>query len=144
MTIGAEVTPRGGVTTSSPTAEGTPEKTGTGRILLSAGGILAALAAASCCVLPFALFVIGVSGAWIGNLAALEPYQPLFVAVALACLGVGFYVVYRKRTPADCREGSYCASPAADRISKIGLWVGTVLVALAVGFPYAARFFLAS
>jgi hypothetical protein len=32
--------------------------------LLAAGGILAALRAASCCVVPFTLFMLGVSGAW--------------------------------------------------------------------------------
>jgi mercuric ion transport protein len=44
---------------------------------LAAGGILAALGASSCCVLPFALFTLGVSGAWISNLTALAPYQPI-------------------------------------------------------------------
>ena len=34
--------------------------------LLAVGGILGALGAASCCVIPFALFLAGVSGAWIG------------------------------------------------------------------------------
>src|SRR5258708_24664719 len=54
--------------------------------LLAAGGILAALGAASCCVIPFALFMLGVSGAWIGNLTALEPYQPIFAIIAAGCL----------------------------------------------------------
>ncbi len=48
--------------------------------LTAAGGIAAALGAASCCVVPFILFMLGVSGAWIGNLTALEPYQPVFAA----------------------------------------------------------------
>jgi mercuric ion transport protein len=76
--------------------------------LASIGGILAALGAASCCVVPFALFVLGVSGAWISNLTALEPYQPVFAAVAFGFLGYGFYLVYRKPKVA-CAEGSYCA-----------------------------------
>src|SRR5258707_6489940 len=86
-----------------------------GAKLLAAGGILAALGAASCCVVPFALFMLGVSGAWIGNLTALEPYQPIFVAIGIACLGYGFYVVYRKPKIA-CAEGSCCASPISDRV----------------------------
>jgi mercuric ion transport protein len=53
---------------------------------------LAALGAASCCVIPFALFVLGVSGAWIGNLTALEPYQPIFVALAVAFIGCGTHL----------------------------------------------------
>lgn len=113
-------------------------------MLLSFGGILAALAAGSCCVLPFALFFAGVSGAWIANLTALKPYQPLFVAITLVCLGAGYYAVYRKPKAAQCTEGSYCASPVSDRLAKIGLWVASVLVVVALGFPYVARFFLTS
>lgn len=110
--------------------------------LLSAGGILAALGAATCCVVPFALFFAGISGAWIGNLTAMKPYQPVFIAVALACLGYGFYLVYRKPKATECVEGSYCARPSSHRNAKIGLWIATVLIAVAVGFPYAARLFL--
>ena len=98
--------------------------------------------AASCCVLPFALFFAGISGAWIGNLTAFEPYQPVFITIALACLGYGFYLVYRRPKAAECAEGSYCARPSSHRNAKIGLWVATVLIIIAVGFPYAARLVL--
>ena len=112
--------------------------------LLSVGGILAALGVATCCVVPFALFFAGVSGAWIGNLPALKPYQPLFVALATGCLGTGFYFVYRKPRAAECVEGSYCARPSSRRLTKIGLWIATIVAVVAVGFPYAARFFFDS
>jgi mercuric ion transport protein len=110
--------------------------------LLSLGGILAALGAASCCVIPFALFALGVSGAWIGNLTALEPYQPIFAAVALGFIGLGAWRLHRKRTVA-CADG-YCATPRADRIAKIGLWAAGILVMVAVAFPYVIRAFLVS
>src|SRR6266849_10713289 len=109
--------------------------------LASIGGILAALGAASCCVVPFALFVLGVSGAWISNLTALEPYQPVFAAVAFGFLGYGFYLVYRKPKVA-CAEGSYCAKPGSGRIAKIGLWTASILVVVALGFPRLAPLFL--
>jgi mercuric ion transport protein len=109
--------------------------------LASIGGILAALGAASCCVVPFALFMLGVSGAWISNLTALEPYQPMFAAVALGFLGYGFYLVYRKPRVA-CAEGSYCAKPGSGRAAKIGLWTATILVVVALGFPRLAPLFL--
>src|SRR5215467_2483334 len=109
--------------------------------LLAAGGFLAALGAASCCVVPFVLFTLGVSGAWIGNLTALEPCQPIFAAVAVACLGSGFYLVYRRPTTA-CAEGSYCASPSSNGVAKIGLWTAAVLVIVAIGFPRIAVLFL--
>ena len=46
--------------------------------LMAAGGLLGALAASSCCILPLVLFSLGVSGAWIGNFTQLAPYQPYF------------------------------------------------------------------
>ncbi len=108
--------------------------------LLALGGIAGALGAASCCVIPFALFLAGVSGVWIGNLTALEPYQPIFASVSLGFIGYGAWRVYRK--PKLACAGGYCAAPQSDRIAKIGLWAAAALVALALGFPYAARVFL--
>jgi len=112
-----------------------------GAKLLAAGGILAAIGAASCCVVPFTFFMLGVSGAWIGHLTALEPYQPIFAAVAFGFLGYGFYLVYRKPKVA-CAGESYCAKPSSGRIAKIGLWTATVLIVIALGFPKLAPFFL--
>jgi mercuric ion transport protein len=108
--------------------------------LASVGGILAALAAASCCVVPFALLTLGISGAWISNLTALEPYQPVFSVITVGFLAYGFYLVYRKRKVA-CAEDSYCAKPSSSRVAKIGLWTATVLVAIALGFPKLAPLF---
>jgi len=109
--------------------------------LVALGGIFAALGAASCCVIPFSLFMLGISGAWISNLTALEPYQPVFAAIAFGLLGYGFYLVYRKPKVA-CVAGSYCAQPSSRRVVKIGLWTATVLVAIALGFPKLAPLFL--
>lgn len=109
--------------------------------LLSVGGILAALGTGACCVVPFALFTLGIGGAWISNLTALVPYQPIFAAIIFAFLGYGFYLVYRKPKVA-CAENSYCAKPKSGRIAKIGLWTATVLVIVALGFPRLAPLFL--
>ena len=108
--------------------------------LLSIGGILGGLAAGSCCVLPFVLVTVGISGAWIGNLTALAPYKPIFVALTLAFLAGGFITVYR-RPKVACADGSFCARPASDRIAKIGLWMAAALVAIALGFPSLAPLF---
>ena len=129
-----------GATPSSREADRGDSSTRTAR-LASVGGILAALGAASCCVVPFALFTLGISGAWISNLTALEPYQPIFAVVTFAFLGYGFYLVYRK-PKVDCAEDSYCAKPSSGRTAKIGLWVATVLVIVALGFPKIAPLFL--
>jgi mercuric ion transport protein len=109
--------------------------------LTAAGGLVAALAAASCCVVPFALFLLGISGAWISNLTALEPYQPIFAAVTFGFLGWGVYLVYRKPRVA-CAQDSYCAEPASKLAAKIGLWSAAILVIIALGFPKLASLFL--
>lgn len=124
-----------GVLAAGDTGERTRDRDGSPKALLATVGLLAALGASSCCLLPFGLFLVGVSGAWIGNLTALAPYQPLFVAVTLACLAGGFFVVYRKPRAVACAEGSYCARPAPDRIAKVALWGAAVIIAAALAFP---------
>ena len=72
-----------------------------GQGLMTVGGLLGALGASSCCLLPLVLFGLGVSGAWIGNLTQLAPYQPFFIAATLACLGYGYWLVYRSGYPSE-------------------------------------------
>jgi mercuric ion transport protein len=105
--------------------------------LFAAGGLLGALAAASCCILPLALFGLGAGGAWIGNLTALAPYQPAFVGVTLGFLGAGFYFAYRK-PKAACADAAACRRPLPGRLVKATLWAATAAVAAAVAFPYVA------
>jgi mercuric ion transport protein len=108
---------------------------------LAAGGILGAIAASTCCIVPLALFSLGVSGAWIGTLTALAPYQPLFVTATVAILGYGFYLVYWKPNEA-CVDGSLCARPLPNRFVKLGLWTATTLVTAAFAFNYIAPLLL--
>ena len=110
--------------------------------LLSLAGIVAALGAASCCVIPFLLFAAGVGGAWIGNFTALGPYQPVFAAASLGFVGWGAWRLRRKAKIA-CAEG-YCATARSDRIARIGLWTAAVLIAIALVFPYVIRALITS
>jgi mercuric ion transport protein len=109
--------------------------------LLTAGGVLGALAASSCCIVPLALFGLGVSGAWIGNLTQLAPYQPYFIAATAACLGGGYWLRYRSRKIA-CADDEVCARPLPDRIVTMGLILATVLVIGALALDFLAPFFL--
>jgi mercuric ion transport protein len=109
--------------------------------LAAVGGVLGALASMSCCVVPLALFALGIGGAWIGNLTALAPYQPIFIGITLAFLATGYYLVYRRPRVA-CAEGQACARPLPRRGVKLALWVATSLVASALAFPYVARLLL--
>jgi len=100
--------------------------------LTAIGSILGAIAVSSCCIAPLALFSLGISGAWIGKLTALAPYQPYFIAVTVACLGYGYWLVYRRKTVA-CAEGAACARPLPNHIVKAGLVLATILVGGAIG-----------
>lgn len=116
--------------TSRPGPEEIPSVTAVR--LTAIGGILGAIAASSCCIAPLVLFGLGISGAWIGNLTALAPYQPYFIATTLACLGYGYWLVYRRKTIA-CAEDAPCSRPLPNRIVMTGLVLATVLVAGAIG-----------
>ena len=106
----------------------------------AAGSVFGAILASSCCIAPLVLLTLGVSGAWISNLTALEPYKPYFIAVTLVFLGLGFWQVYFKPKK-DCAEGSYCARPNSSRITKAALWGATVLIILAATINFWAPFF---
>jgi mercuric ion transport protein len=102
---------------------------------LAVGGVVGAIVASSCCVIPLVLALLGVSGAWMSNLRALSPYQPYFIAMAAVLIGFGFYRVYWKPRQA-CDVGATCAQPLPNHLVKSGLWFGTALVLIALTFPY--------
>ena len=105
--------------------------------LAVSGGLLGAIAASSCCILPLVLFSVGAGGPWLGKLAALTPFQPYFIAGTLAILAYGFWTVYWRPARA-CAEDEACARPLPKRLVKTGLWSATGLVMAAWAFPYVA------
>jgi mercuric ion transport protein len=111
--------------------------------LLAAGGLLGAVAASSCCILPVALFSLGISGAWIGNLTQLAPFQPYFVAAMSVFLGIGYWLVHRSAKLA-CVDGAACTGRLPNRLVRTALIVATVLVVAALGFDFLAPLFLNS
>src|SRR5258708_15442214 len=102
-------------------------------------GILAALGASACCVGPLVLLTLGVSGAWIGSLTALEPYRPIFIGLTLLFLGFAFYRLYLVR-PA-CSPESACANPRTLKRQRLGFWIVTVLVLSLIAVPWFAPLF---
>jgi len=105
-----------------------------GRVF-TVGGLLGELAASSCCTVPLVLVSLGIGGAWMGNLTALAPYHLGIVVVTVGLLGAGYYLVYRNSRD-DCADDKVCAQPVSQRMTKIGLWLATVLGAVAFVFPY--------
>ena len=107
------------------------------------GVIVAALAASVCCVGPLVLLGLGVGGAWVGNLTALEPFRPYLMALTFGVLGYAFYKIYKPK-PDVCEPGSYCANPKSDKINKVTLWISTIFVLGILSVPYVAEGLVAS
>jgi len=110
----------------------------TGRGSLIAGGI-AALLASACCLGPLVLVTLGFSGAWIGNLTALEPYRPWLIGAAVVAMVFAWRQIYR---PAGaCDPGDICAVPRVRTAYKVIFWIVALLILIAMGFPYVLPLF---
>lgn len=102
-------------------------------------GAVAAILASTCCLGPLLLVALGFSGAWIGNLAALEPYRPIFIGVALLAMFFAYRRIFRPATA--CRPGEVCAVPQVRSAYKVIFGIVAVLVLIALGFPYVMSLF---
>ncbi len=109
-----------------------------GRGVLAAGG-LAAILASTCCLGPLVLVTLGFSGAWIGDLTALEPYRPIFIGGALVAMFFAYRSIYRPTQA--CKPGEVCAIPQVLGTYKLIFWVVAALVLVALGFPYVLPLF---
>lgn len=105
------------------------------------GGAVASLLASLCCLGPLVLVMLGVSGAWIGNLTALEPYRPVFIGVALVCMALAYRHIYRAPAATTCEPGTLCALPQTNRLYKRLFWAVSALVLFALVFPYLMPLF---
>ncbi len=99
------------------------------------GAVLTAILASLCCVAPFVLISMGITGAWIGSLRAFEPYRPIFIFFIIGFLTAGFYQVYWKKKE-SCEPGSLCAVPRTKKAGKMMLWSATFFVVFLMVLPY--------
>jgi mercuric ion transport protein len=104
------------------------------------GAALAAIGASVCCVVPLVLVLMGISGAWIANLTALDAWRPWFTGATLICLALAFWNLYG---PASrCRTDGECVDLRVLRRRRRWLWSATVLIALLLLFPYYVVWFM--
>jgi len=109
-----------------------------GRASLLVGG-LAAILASTCCLGPLVLLMLGIGGAWIGNLTALEPYRPIFMGVAAVALLLSYRQIFRFSR--ECRPGEVCAMPQVRTTYKALFGLVVILLVIAAGFPFVVPFF---
>jgi mercuric ion transport protein len=102
-------------------------------------GVLAGLGASVCCVGPLVLLGLGISGAWIGNLSALEPVRPIFIGATLVFLGLALRRLYL--VPQVCEPGTACADPNTLARQRTIFWLVTVTLLGLLAVPWLAPLF---
>ena len=102
-------------------------------------GVLAALGATACCFGPLLLVTLGLGGAWVVSLRALEAYQPLFAVITLCFVGYAFHQLYIK--PRQCAPGDVCEIPVVIKRQRIIFWLAVAVIAAMFSFPLYAPIF---
>jgi len=103
-------------------------------------GVLAAIGASVCCVGPLVLLTLGIGGAWVANLTALEPFRPWLIAVTLLFLGLAFRRLYLQ--PHVCEPGMACAEPVVFKRQRLIFWIVSLALLALLSVPWLAPFFL--
>ena len=104
-----------------------------------AAGALSALGASTCCVLPLVLVSLGIGGAWVAQLRAVEQFQWVFIGLAVVAFGYAFYRLYLR--PAPCAPDAACA-PATRRHQRIAFWATLVTAKALVLAPFYVPYLL--
>ena len=97
--------------------------------LALAAGVLAGIGASACCVGPLLLLSLGIGGAWIGHVTALEPYRPVFIVLTVLFFGIAFRKLYL--APRSCALDDHCVANRTRHVHRIVFWI---LLPLTLGF----------
>lgn len=106
-----------------------------GRFSLLAS-VAAGIGASICCVGPLLLLALGISGSWIANLSAMEPYRPLLIGMTLMFLYLSFRRLYL--VPPICVPGTACAKPQVAKRRRVVFWIVTSLILGLLAIPMLA------
>ena len=98
--------------------------------------VLAGIGTSLCCVAPLVLLSLGVGGAWVSNLTALEPVHPIFMGLALLFISLSFRKLYL--TTQTCKP---CADNEVIRKQRFIFWGITIPVLGLLAFPWFAPLF---
>ncbi len=102
-------------------------------------GVAAGVGASVCCVGPLVLLALGISGAWIGNLTALEPYRPFFIGLTVLFLGFAFRKLYL--VPQACAPDTSCANPRVLARQRLTFWLVAALLLCLLMVPWVVPLF---
>lgn len=100
-------------------------------------GILAALAASSCCIPPVIAAIAGIGGA-AGTLSWMEPLRPYLIGLAIIAIGYAWYSHLKPKKDDDCG----CEIEKPKFYQTKGFLVGiTLFAALSITLPYYSGIF---
>ena len=100
-------------------------------------GILAAIAASSCCIPPVIAAIVGVGGA-AGTLSWMEPLRPYLIGLAVIAIGYAWYSHLKPKKDDDCG----CEIEKPKFYQTKGFLVGiTLFAAISITFPYYSGIF---
>ncbi|GAB3774569.1 hypothetical protein GCM10028796_49130 [Ramlibacter monticola] len=126
-------------TLSAPVPQQPADAPGTAPVLTLAG--IAALLSSACCVMPLLFAIVGISGAWIGQLRRLEPWSLALSALAVVSLGLAGWRLYRPSAAAACDATGDAACRRVGGAARRWFWLVAVLTLLPLVVPLAAPLF---
>jgi mercuric ion transport protein len=100
------------------------------------------LLASTCCVLPLLLVLLGISGAWIGQLRWFEPYSTALMVLAIGSLGLAAWRVFR-----SAPDGGDTCTAGDTQCRKVHVaarrwfWLVALLTLIPLLVPLAAPLF---
>lgn len=101
-------------------------------------GLLAAVAASSCCIPPVIALIAGVGGS-ASALSWMEPFRPYLIGLAVVAIGYAWYNYYKLKNTDDCD----CEIDEKPRwFQTKGFLLGiTLFAAISISFPYYSHIF---
>lgn len=87
------------------------------------GAMGAAVAASACCTIPLLLVSVGIGGAWVSSLVALEPFRPYFIGLTVLLFGVALVQSNRNNDGPECD----CEDEMSPTTKNVLLSIGALL-----------------
>ncbi|NQX96989.1 MAG: mercuric transport protein MerTP [Flavobacteriales bacterium] len=104
-----------------------------------ATGVIAAIAASSCCIPPVIAAIAGVGGA-AGSLSWMEPFRPYLMGLAIIAIVYAWYNYFKLKQEDDCGCDIEKSKWYQSKFFLIGM---TLFAAVSITFPYySGMFFL--
>ncbi|MCI0653783.1 MAG: hypothetical protein L0Y39_04830 [Methylococcaceae bacterium] len=107
---------------------------------LGVGALLAAIGASACCIGPLVLVSLGIGGALVTNLTAMEAVRPVFLIATLIFIGLAFRKLYLVADQCENREA--CASGSVKRNQRILFWVGSAILIALLALPWYVSYII--